>query len=232
VKISTRFLELIKMLLIKTSKKLIENCHLNTILIRTPITKNKLKKFLKKYLLLTVFYLIQKKGRITINLVEITLLMEDTLKEVAAVISTHNSEVISITLTCNPQMKYSKTFSGVRIHLLDFSMITTTIFLVLMGLEIWEDLEISELCIAVLMIHSVRWAECRWVVAEENKIIPENKIMEWPIWVLVVPLADLTMTTFLEEVLVVEAWAISLASSRAVSAAWVEEWENQCNNRL
>lgn len=131
--------------------------------------------------------------------------MVDTPKEVAAAISTPNSEVISITLTCNPQMKYLKTFSEVRIHLLDFSMITTTIFLDLMDLEIWEDLEILELCTADSMIHSVRWEECRWVEVAGNKIIKENKIMEWPIWVLVEASAALMMTTSSKEALEAEA---------------------------
>lgn len=91
----------------------------------------------------------QKRNRIMINSVEITLSMED-IKQAAEAISISKaaiiiiiSEVISTTLICNQQMKYLETSLVDEIHLLAF--------LIMMMISLMEDLEI--------------WAACVWVEA-------------------------------------------------------------------
>ena len=201
-------------------KRPTRNYHWSTIQIKIPIIKNKLKKYLRKYLTLTKFWAIHKKDKISINMAKNSSKMEEDHKVAVVVANITTNLMISEAL-----MTFSKNFSVVEIHLLTFLMKMTISSLVDLDEEEWWEtdsrVDSEEVSVGV------------WIKINNKRNRGGTEILsptsEW--WDL-----DSTMTmTFseedseevseeaLEEVL---DKGDSLHSNPAASEEWEAEWEN------
>ena len=154
-----------------------------------------------------------------INSVEITLSMEDIQIKVevmvaSATLTSNPSEVAvvvaSITSTCNQQMKYSETFSVVKIHLPTFLMMMM-IYSVEADSETWVVSDKWAECMIIWDLDKWECNKCKWVEDNNNEIRNSDdkeepkrtskKTIEWVEWGWA--LALMMMTFLVEEWVVV-----------------------------